>query len=61
MSWLPQPYVVRTQATYAPAQTSTSSIIGDIGNLLSFLLALPQMVVLMVMMMIMSMLTRTFA
>ena len=61
MSWLPQPYPVTTQGTYVPAQVGTSSIWGDINSLIDFLVAIPQMIVLMVMMLIMSMLTRAFA
>jgi len=61
MSWLPQQYPVTAQGIYVPAQVGTSSIWGDISNLVSFLMAIPQMVVMMVVMMVMSMLTRGFA
>jgi len=61
MSWLPQRYAVAPQAMYVPAQVGPSTIIGDISNLISFLVQLPELILLMVMMMAMSMLGRIFA
>jgi hypothetical protein len=61
VSWLPQQYPAAAQGTYAPTEIGTSSIWGDINNLISFFLAIPQMIVLMLMMLIVSMLMRGFA